>query len=216
MVFGMYSQVVTHFHDAKEVLANFASSYLYKDVVALVRIKKPQLLEIILKALALQVGNEVLHNELATLVSADVKTADSYIYLLKQVFVVFRLGTISRNERNEISTQKKIYFYDNGVRNALLGNFALLSTRQDVGALWIFFLITERKKLLQYNGFHSRTYFWRNMQQAEINYVQEIDGKIYAYEFKWNPLTKVKFPNSFLEKCKPVETKVMHSDNFWQ
>jgi predicted AAA+ superfamily ATPase len=149
-------------------------------------------------------------------VAADVKTVDSYIYLLEQVFVVFRLGTISSNERNEISTKNKIYFYDNGIRNALLGNFAPLPTRQDVGVLWENFLITERKKLLQYNGFHGRTYFWRNKQQAEIDYVEEIDGKIYAYEFKWNPLAKVKFSTSFLEKYKPVETKVIHPENFWQ
>jgi predicted AAA+ superfamily ATPase len=216
LVFGMYPEVVTHILDAKEILSNITSSYLYKDVLSLVGIKKPQLLEKILRALALQVGSEVSLNELATLVSADVKTVDSYIYLLEQVFVVFRLGTISGNERNEISTKKKIYFYDNGIRNALLGNFAPVATRQDVGALWENFLITERKKLLQYNSFHGRTYFWRNKQQAEIDYVEEIDGKIYAYEFKWNPLAKVKFPPIFLEKYKPIETKVIHPENFWQ
>lgn len=216
LVYGMYPEVVTHLPDAKDVLSNIASSYLYKDVLALVGLKKPQLLEKILKALALQVGNEVSLNELATLVSADVKTVDSYIYLLEQVFVVYRLGTISSNERNEISTKKKIYFYDNGIRNALLGNFAPVGTRQDVGALWENFLLTERKKLLQYHGFYGRTYFWRNKQQAEIDYVEEIDGKIYAYEFKWNPLAKVKFSASFLEKYKPVETKVIHPENFWQ
>jgi uncharacterized protein len=216
LVYGMYPEVVTHLPDAKEVLSNIASSYLYKDVLALVGLKKPQLLEKILKALALQVGNEVSLNELATLVSADVKTVDSYIYLLEQVFVVYRLGTISSNERNEISTKKKIYFYDNGIRNALLGNFAPVANRQDVGALWENFLITERKKMLQYHGFYGRTYFWRNKQQAEIDYVEEIDGKIYAYEFKWNPLAKVKFSASFLEKYKPVETKVIHPENFWQ
>lgn len=216
LVYGMYPEVVTNILDAKEILSNIASSYLYKDVLSLVGIKKPQLVEKILKALALQVGSEVSLNELATLVSADVKTVDSYIYLLEQVFVVFRLGTISRNERNEISTKKKIYFYDNGIRNALLGNFASTATRQDLGALWENFLITERKKLLQYNGFHGRTYFWRNKQQAEVDYVEEIDGKIYAYEFKWNPLAKVKFPTIFLEKYKPVETKIIHQENFWQ
>ena len=216
LVYGMYPEVVTHLNDAKEVLANIASSYLYKDVLSLVGLKKPQLLEKILHALALQVGNEVSLNELASLVAADVKTVDSYIYLLEQVFVVFRLGTISRNERNEISTKKKIYFYDNGIRNALLGNFAPLPTRQDVGALWENFLIAERKKLLAYHGFHGRIYFWRNKQQAEIDYVEEIDGKIYAYEFKWNPLAKVKFPAIFIEKYKPVEIKVIHQENFWQ
>ena len=216
LVYGMYPEVVTNMLDAKEILTNIASSYLYKDVLALVGLKRPQLLEKILKALALQVGSEVSLNELASLVSADVKTVDTYIYLLEQVFVVFRLGTISKNERNEISTKKKIYFYDNGIRNALLGNFAPMATRQDVGALWENFLMNERKKLLNYNGFHGRTYFWRNKQQAEVDYVEEIDGKIYAFEFKWNPESKVKFPQAFTEKYQPVATKVIHRDNFWQ
>lgn len=216
LVYGMYPEVVTNILDAKETLTNLASSYLYKDVLVLVGLKRPQLLEKILKALALQVSNEVSLNELATLVSADVKTVDNYIYLLEQVFVVFRLGTISRNERNEISTKKKIYFYDNGVRNALLGNYAPLSTRQDVGALWENFLIMERKKLLHYNGFYGRTYFWRSKIGAEIDYVEEIDGKIYAFEFKWNPTAKTKFPQAFIDTYQPESTQVIHQENFWQ
>lgn len=139
MVYGMYPEAATHLQDAKEILTNLVSSYLYKDVLGLVGLKRPMLLEKILKALALQIGSEVSLNELASLVSADVKTVDHYIHLLEQVFVVFRLGTISRNERNEITTKKKIYFYDNGVRNALLGNFSALPVRGDVGALWEIF-----------------------------------------------------------------------------
>ena len=216
LVYGMYPEVVTNILDAKEILINIASSYLYKDVLALVGLKKPQLLEKILKALALQVGSEVSLNELANLVSADVKTVDSYIYLLEQVFVVYRLGTLSKNERNEISTKKKIFFYDNGIRNALIGNFNPIVARNDLGALWENFLMVERKKLLTYHGFHGRTYFWRNKQQAEIDYVEEIDGKIYAFEFKWNPEAKSKFPQAFLESYQPVETKIIHRENFWQ
>lgn len=216
LVYGMYPEVATHLEDAKEILTNIASSYLYKDVLSLVGLKKPILLEKILKALALQLGSEVSLNELANLVSADVKTVDHYIGLLEQVFVVFRMGTISRNERNEISTKKKIYFYDNGIRNAILGNFAVLPGRDDVGALWENFLISERRKLLDYHGFYGKTYFWRNKLQAEIDFVEEIDGKVYAYEFKWNPKAKVKFPSAFLESYKPAETKVIHPENFWQ
>ncbi len=216
LVYGMYPEVATHLQDAKEILTNIASSYLYKDVLSLVGLKKPILLEKILKALALQLGSEVSLNELANLVSADVKTVDHYIGLLEQVFVVFRMGTISRNERNEISTKKKIYFYDNGIRNAILGNFAVLPGRDDVGALWENFLISERRKLLDYHGFYGKTYFWRNKLQAEIDFVEEIDGKVYAYEFKWNPKAKVKFPSAFLESYKPAETKVIHPENFWQ
>ena len=216
LVYGMYPEVATHLQDAKEILTNIASSYLYKDVLSLVGLKKPILLEKILKALALQLGSEVSLNELANLVSADVKTVDHYIGLLEQVFVVFRMGTISRNERNEISTKKKIYFYDNGIRNAIMGNFAVLPGRDDVGALWENFLISERRKLLDYHGFYGKTYFWRNKLQAEIDFVEEIDGKVYAYEFKWNPKAKVKFPSAFLESYKPAETKVIHPENFWQ
>ncbi len=216
LVYGMYPEVVTNILDAKEILINITSSYLYKDVLALVGLKKPQLLEKILKALALQVGSEVSLNELATLVSADVKTVDNYIYLLEQVFVVYRLGTLSKNERNEISTKKKVFFYDNGIRNALIGNFNPIVARNDVGALWENFLMVERKKLLTYNGFHGRTYFWRNKQQAEIDYIEEIDGKICAFEFKWNPEAKSKFPQAFLESYQPVETRIIHRENFWQ
>ena len=216
LVFGMYPEGATHLEDAKDIFTNIASSYLYKDVLSLVGLKKPILLEKILKALALQLGSEVSLNELANLVSADVKTVDHYIGLLEQVFVVFRMGTISRNERNEISTKKKIYFYDNGIRNAILGNFAILPGRDDLGALWENFLISERRKLLDYHGFYGKTYFWRNKLQAEIDFVEEIDGKVYAYEFKWNPKAKVKFPSAFLESYKPAETKVIHPENFWQ
>lgn len=216
LVYGMYPEVVVNILDAKEILTNIAGSYLYKDVLALVGLKRPQLLEKILKALALQVGSEVSLNELANLVSADVKTVDNYIYLLEQVFVVYRLGALSRNERNEISTKKKIYFYDNGIRNALIGNFNPIVTRNDIGALWENFLMTERKKLLAYNGFHGRTYFWRNKQQAEVDYIEEIDGNIYAFEFKWNPEARSKFPQAFLDSYQPAETKIIHRENFWQ
>lgn len=216
LVYGMYPEVATNLPDAREILFNIANSYLYKDVLALVGLKRPMLLEKILRALAFQVGSEVSLNELASLVSADVKTVDHYIHLLEQVFVVFRLGTISRNERNEISTKKKIYFYDNGIRNAMIGNFSALSARVDAGVLWENFMISERRKWLDYHGFYGKTYFWRNKLQAEIDFVEEIDGKVFAYEFKWNPGAKVKFPSAFLERYKPAETKVIHPGNFWE
>jgi predicted AAA+ superfamily ATPase len=216
LIFGMYPEVVTHPLDAKEILINIASSYLYRDILALVGLKRPQLLEKILQALAWQVGSEVSLNELANLVSADVKTVDSYIYLLEQVYVVYRLGALSRNERNEISTKKKIYFYDNGIRNALIGNFNWIESRNDIGALWENFLMIERKKLLSYNGFHGKTYFWRNKSQAEIDYIEEIDGKIYAFKFKWNPKAKTKFPQVFIDTYSPAEVKAIHQENFWQ
>lgn len=216
LVFGTYPEVVTHPADAIEILNNLVSSYLYKDVLALTGVKKPLLLEKILTALAWQVGSEVSLNELSKVVGADVKTIDNYIYLLEQVYVVYRLGAHSGNLRNEINRKKKIYFYDNGVRNALIGNYSLPENRYDLGALWENYLVGERKKLLSYNGFHGHTYFWRSKAKAEVDYIEEINGKLYAYEFKWNPVAKAKFPQSFVEAYRPTETRVIHRENFWQ
>jgi len=207
--------VVTNLGNAQQILNNLASSYLYKDVLSLTGVKKPLLLEKILKALAWQVGGEVSLNELSQIVGADTKTVDSYIYLLEQVYVVYRVGAHSGNLRNEINRKKKIYFYDNGIRNALIGNYSLPDNRNDIGALWENYLMTERKKLLAYNSFYGHTYFWRSKAHAEVDYIEEIDGKIYAYEFKWNPGVKSKFPPSFLEAYKPVKTDIIHRDNFW-
>lgn len=216
LVYGTYPEIITTPGDARQLLVNLTSSYLYKDILALTGIKKPWLLEKILKALAWQVGSEVSLNELSRTIGADVKTIDQYIYLLEQVFVVYRQGAFSRNPRNEINTKKKIYFYDNGVRNALVGNFSNLDGRMDVGTLWENFLISERKKLLAYNGFHGNTYFWRNNQQAEVDYIEEIDGKLYAFEFKWNPKAKARFPKAFVEAYQPAVTEVIHQDNYWK
>jgi hypothetical protein len=216
LVYGCYPEVVTNLNNAQQILNNLASSYLYKDVLALTGVKKPLLLEKILKALAWQVGSEVSLNKLSQIVGADVKTVDSYIHLLEQVYVVYRLGAHSGNLRNEINRKKKIYFYDNGIRNALIGNYSLPDNRNDIGALWENYLITERKKLLAYNGFYGHTYFWRSKAQAEVDYIEEIDGKLYAYEFKWNPGSKSKFAPSFIEAYKPVKSDIIHRDNFWQ
>jgi len=216
LIFGSYPEVVTNLNNAQQILTNLTSSYLYKDVLALTGIKKPLLLEKILKALAWQLGGEVSLNELSQIVGADAKTIDSYIHLLEQAYVVYRLGAYSGNLRNEINRKKKVYFYDNGIRNTLIGNYSLPGNRNDIGALWENYLMTERKKFLSYHGFYGHTYFWRSKAQAEIDYIEEIDGKLYAYEFKWNPTSKSKFPPSFIEAYKPVETKVIHRDNFWQ
>jgi uncharacterized protein len=217
LVYGTYPEIVTDMGNAVQILNNLCSSYLYKDILALTGIKKPQLLDNIVRALAWQVGSEVSLNELSRLIGADVKTIDNYIHLLEQVFVVYRLDAYSRNLRNEINTKKKIYFYDNGIRNALIGDYRPAIVRDDIGALWENFLLTERKKLLAYNGFYGRTYFWRNKQQAEIDYIEEIDGTLYAYEIKWNPKkSKSKFPQAFVEAYQPKETRVIHRENYWE
>jgi predicted AAA+ superfamily ATPase len=216
LVTGMYPEVVTNPENAREILSNLAGSYLYKDILELAGIRKPEILLKLLQALAWQVGNEVSYNELAQTVGADKATVSEYLDLLEKAFVIFRLTPFARNLRNEISSTRKVYFYDNGVRNTIINNFAPVSQRSDIGALWENFIISERKKQLAYTGFYGKTYFWRTTGQAEIDYIEEQDGVIAAYELKWNPKAKVSFPSAFLSEYHPLTTKVIHRDNYWE
>jgi len=200
LIYGMYPDVINNRHDAREVLKQLTSSYLYKDVLSLTGIKKPDLLEKLLKALALQLGNEVSYNELANLLEIDKATVSKYIDLLEKAFIVFRLNSFSRNQRNEIKNNRKIYFFDNGVRNMILNNLNPIDFRTDKGALWENFLISERLKLQGYYQQYTSNYFWRTVQKQEIDFIEERDGKIYAYEFKWNSRGKNKIPASFLRE----------------
>jgi len=214
LIYGMYPEVINNLGNEEGVLKQLASSYLYKDLLNYNGIRKPEVLSKLLIALALQVGSEVSYNELANLLRIDRATIEQYIGLLEQAFVIFRLNPFSRNIRNEISSSRKIYFYDNGIRNALIGNFNPLSMRNDIGALWENFLISERIKANHYNESNARSYFWRTHAQQEIDYIEEFGGQIYAYEFKWNPKAKAKFPATFIETYQPLEKKVISNDNF--
>jgi hypothetical protein len=216
LVTGMYPEVINNPENAREILSNLAGSYLYKDILELDGIRRPDILLKLLQALAWQVGNEVSYNELAQTVGADKATVSDYIDLLEKAFVIFRLTPFARNLRNEISSTRKIYFYDNGVRNTIINNFAPLSQRNDKGALWENFIISERKKQLAYSGFYGNVYFWRTTGQAEIDYIEEQDGKISAYELKWNPKTKFNFPKAFLSEYHPPTTQIIHHDNYWE
>ncbi len=199
LIYGFYPEVLMNEGNEKEVLAQLSSSYLYKDILEFGGIKRSEVLLRILKALALQVGNEVSYNELAQTVQADKNTVIHYMDLLEKVFVIFRLDPLSRNVRNEISTSRKIYFYDNGIRNAILGAFQPLNLRNDVGALWENFFISERRKMIAYNRSFTNSYFWRSYQQQEVDYIEEENGLLSAYECKWNPKAKVRFPKTFLD-----------------
>jgi len=216
LITGMYPDVITNTLNAKETLTNLAGSYLYKDILESGGIRRPDALLKLLQALAWQVGNEVSYNELSQIAGIDKATVISYIDLLEKAFVIFRLKPFARNLRNEISTSRKIYFYDNGVRNTIINNFAPITQRNDNGALWENFIISERKKNLAYSGFYGNTYFWRNTARAEIDYIEEQDGKILACEIKWNPKVKVKFPSAFVEKYNPETTRIINSDNYWE
>ncbi len=213
IVFGMYPEVVDNPGEEEEILKQISGSYLYKDLLAYQGLRKPELLEKLLLALALQVGSQVSYNGLSNLLHADKATVSNYIQLLEKAFVIFRLQSFSRNLRNEIKTSRKIYFYDNGIRNSIISNFNQLSLRQDTGALWENFLISERMKFLHYNRISANTYFWRTKQQQEIDYIEERGGKIYAYEFKWSRIKTAKFPVSFINMYSP-EILFVNRDNF--
>ena len=216
LIYGFYPEVLNNKGDEIEVLKQLSSSYLYKDLLKYKSIKKPEMLIKLLRALALQVGNEVSYNELSRLIQIDKNTVQTYIDLLEKAFVIFRLEPLSRNLRTEISTNRKIYFYDNGIRNSLINSFNPLDMRNDIGALWENFLISERKKYLEYNRIFTNIYFWRTKKQQEIDYVEERNGQFYAFEFKWNPQTKVRFSENFTKNYDVAETKIIHKDNFFK
>ncbi len=215
LITGMYPEVVTNPENNLEILSTLAGSYLYKDILELGGIRKPEALVKLLQALAWQIGNEVSYAELAQTTGVDKATVSSYIDLLEKSFVIFRLNPLARNLRNEINTSRKIYFYDNGIRNSVINNFALLQERNDIGALWENFMISERKKLLNYGPFHGNVYYWRTRDKAEIDYVEEQNGRFTAYEFKWNPKkARTRFPKSFVEAYHPILTQTIHRQNF--
>lgn len=216
LVTGMYPDVINQPEQSKEVLSNLAGSYLYKDILEISGIRKPELLVKILQALAWQVGSEVSYNELSQTVGADKKTVNEYIDLLEKSFVIFRLRPLARNLRNEINTSRKIYFYDNGIRNTIINNYAPIDQRNDIGQLWENFIISEFQKRNAYHRKFTNQYFWRSKDKAEIDYVEEIDGNINVFEIKWNPKVKPKFPTSFINSYQPKEKHVINRENFWE
>ena len=214
LIYGYYPEIITHAGEEKEILNLLTSSYLYKDLFALEQIKKPPLLEKILLALALQMGNEVSYRELGQIVGADNETVERYIDLLEKAFIIFKLTALSRNLRNELKKSRKVYFYDNGVRNAIIKNFNPLSLRQDTGALWENFLLSERMKTNHYSGQWVNRWFWRTHSQQEIDYIEEYEGRLHTYEFKWNPSAKVRFPKTFLNAYPDSQTYLITPNNF--
>lgn len=215
LVYGSYPDILNHADDAKELLMNLAGSYLYKDLLTLESVRRPVLLGKLLTALALQVCSEVSYNELAQTVGTDNKTIEKYIDLLEKCYIVFRLNGFNRNLRTELKKSKKVYFFDNGIRNAILQNFAPLSLRQDAGALWENFIISERIKRNHYLGRYVNSYFWRTTQQQEIDYVEECDGQFSIFEMKWNPRrANTQFPSSFLTAYDVKEKAVVTPENW--
>lgn len=213
LLYGFYPDVLNHGGDEINILRNLVNSYLYKDILAFAEIRKPEILDKLVQALALQVGSEVNYSELAQMVNVDKNTISKYIDLLQKGYIIFKLGSYSRNVRNEIKTNKKIYFYDNGVRNMVIGNFDPIDLRTDKGALWENFLISERVKQIEYKQSLARFFFWRTKQQQEVDFVEDIGGKIYGYEFKWNKKKNVKLPKTFTDTYNATGM-VVDNENF--
>ncbi len=213
ILYGMYPDVINSLGEEEDILYELSDSYLYKDLLTYKGIRKPDLLDKLVRALALQIGNEVSYNELANLLQVDKNTVQAYIDLLEKSFVIFKLPAFSRNIRNEIRTGKKIYFYDTGVRNAVISDFSPMEFRTDKGALWENFLISERLKSIKYKKKRAKMFFWRTTTQSEIDYIEEVGKELNAWEFKWNKRSKVKTPLSFKNQYK-VEAKPITPENF--
>jgi len=209
LIYGSYPEIINDPHNAEEHLKLLADSYLYKDLFALEEVKKPLLFEKIVKALALQIGSEVNFSELAQLVKADQKTVDKYINLLEKSFVIFTLPAFAGNVRNEIKKNKKIYFYDTGIVNAITRNFNSIANRNDVGALFENYMIAERMKFLHQHQMEADCFFWRTTQQQEIDYVEKTKERFLAVEFKWNERGKNKIPTTFTQAYPEAETLIL-------
>ncbi|MEQ8926733.1 MAG: ATP-binding protein [Fulvivirga sp.] len=216
LIYGMYPDVINaHANgEEKEVLQQLATSYLYKDVLTIGGLRKPDIIVKLLQALAYQLGNEISYNELANMLQIDKNTVSHYLDILEKTFVIFRLTSFSRNPRKEISTSKKIYFYDNGIRNSLISNFSALTFRRDKGALWENFLISERMKLNHYYHSYANTFFWRTKQQQEIDYLEDSEGVLKAYEFKYSSNSKAKVPLTFTRLYPDASFEIVNPDNF--
>jgi predicted AAA+ superfamily ATPase len=216
LVYGSYPETVMA--DGRkekiELLEELVGSYLLKDVLAMDRIRSSRTLLDLLKLIAFQVGSEVSLNELATQVKLDVKTVGRYLDILEKAFVIVRLGGFSRNLRNEVTSKAKYYFLDNGIRNAIIGQYNLLDTRNDIGALWENFIVAERLKKRSYTGIYGNIYFWRTYDGKEIDYVEERDGGLFGFECKWSMKKKDKPPKKWLESYPGATFELVTPDSY--
>jgi uncharacterized protein len=215
--FGLYPQVFTATGDERiEELADISNNYLYKDILQFENLKKPYLISGLLKAIALQTGSEISYNELAQLTGTNVHTVKRYLELLEKNFIIFRLGSFSRNLRKEINKSQKFFFYDVGIRNTIIRNYNDCDLRTDTGGLWENFCIAERIKHNENHRNFANTYFWRTYDQKEIDYIEEAAGELKCFEFKYNPKTKSKIPAEFLTTYPGSSFSVITPKNFYE
>ncbi len=216
LIFGSYPKILTTRSQEGKIkyLRSLINSYLLKDILALEDVKGSKILLDLLRLLAFQIGNEVSLSELAQNLPVDPKTVVRYLDLLEKSFVLINLRGYSRNLRKEISSKSKYYFYDNGIRNALISNFNPLNIRDDVGKLWENFLVVERIKKQSYKDIFANNFFWRTWDQKEIDWVEEREGKLFAYEFKYHKKDKFKKPKEFLENYPGSQFQIIDTENY--
>ncbi|MBS1931192.1 MAG: DUF4143 domain-containing protein, partial [Bacteroidetes bacterium] len=205
--------VVTSPGDEQALLKQLANSYLYKDILTWERIQKPDKLEKLVQALALQMAQLISYHELAQLCGLNSETVEKYINLLEKAFVVFRLPAFSRNLRNELKKSYKIYFYDNGLRNAVINQFNPVNLRNDTGQLWENWFINERMKFLNNHQKNTSRFFWRTLAQQEVDYIEDANGKITAFECKWNAKAKGNISRAFSNAYPKAVTHIVHPGN---
>jgi hypothetical protein len=215
LIYGSYPEILTadNFADKVELLIELRDSYLFKDILAFEKIRSAGKLHDLLTMLALQVGKEVSLSELSGALGISKQTVERYLDLLEKTFVIRKLRGFSRNLRKEVTKTCRYYFYDNGILNAVINNFNFLKLRNDIGALWENFLFTERLKKQTYYRIHAGNYFWRTYDQQEIDFVEERDGKLFGYEFKYSP-KKTKVPVAWRANYENAEYKVISTENF--
>ena len=216
LLFGYYPDVINNPGDEQTKLKQLTDNILYRDVVRSERILKPEKLEKLVQELAWQVGKDVSYYELGQTCGLDNQTVEKYILALEKAFVIHRLPCLNRALSNELKKSRKIYFYDNGIRNAVVNQFNPIEQRNDADLLWENFLINERRKYITYQNLQGDRYFWRTHAQQEIDYIEERSGALSAFNFKWNPKTKARFSQSFIKAYHPIETKVVAKDNFFE
>lgn len=214
LVYGMYPEVINNPGNELKILRHLSNSYLYKDIFSFQDVRKPEILEKLLQAIALQVGSLVSYNELSSIVGIDIKSIMRYLDLLEKTFVIFRLKSYSKNLRTELKKSRKIYFYDNGIRNALISNFNPIALRTDLGAIWENFVISERMKWIYNSDKFLNSYFWRTKQQQEIDYLEENDGHLSGYEIKWKRNKFKAFPKNFLKAYPESNTEFISQENY--
>ena len=214
LIYGSYPEVVTNQQDMKEILSLISESYLYKDLFQYEGIRKPQVLEKLLKALALQCGSEVSMNEISTLLGVSRTLVESYIQLLVQAYIVFPLTSYSTNQRNELKKSCKYYFWDNGIRNSIIKDFTPLPQRNDVGILFENYLVSERLKRNLYSKADGLPYFWRTTDQMEVDYIEALGTNLSAYEFKYNPAKKSRITKAFANRYPQASLQTITIDNY--